>query len=131
MAETMQFDLVAPERRLASLRVHSVTLPGAEGEMTVMPGHEPLLSTLRPGFVGIDGPDGSHSFVVTSGLVEVTADSVSVLAERALRRAEAHRGLIEPILAEARARAAEAPRDTRDAAEILVADLVHLMGQMD
>ncbi|HBG97712.1 MAG: F0F1 ATP synthase subunit epsilon [Rhodobacteraceae bacterium] len=131
MADTMQFDLVAPEKRLASMAVRRVQIPGAEGEMTVMPGHEAVLSTLRPGFVQVDGPDGPHDFVVTHGFVEITGDSVSVIAERAVARAEAHRELLQPILEEARSRAAEAGPEHKDAAETFVADLVHLIDRMD
>jgi F-type H+-transporting ATPase subunit epsilon len=54
-----------------------------------------------------------------------------VIAERALARAGAHRALLEPILEEARSRAAGAPRETRDAAETFVADLVRLVDRMD
>lgn len=39
MADTMQFDLVSPERRLASLPVTAVMIPGAEGDMTAMANH--------------------------------------------------------------------------------------------
>jgi len=49
MAEMMQFDLVSPERRLAAFEVSEVSVPGAEGDMTAMAGHMPLLTTLRPG----------------------------------------------------------------------------------
>ena len=49
MADTMQFDLVSPERRLASMQVTSVQIPGADGDMTAMEGHAPTITTLRPG----------------------------------------------------------------------------------
>jgi F-type H+-transporting ATPase subunit epsilon len=127
----MTFDLVAPEKRLARMAVRRVVIPGAEGQMTVMPGHEAVLSTLRPGFVEVEGPDGDRSFVVTHGFVEITGDGVSVIAERALAKAEAHRDLLRPILEEARGRAAEAAPEHRDAAETFVADLVHLIERMD
>jgi len=46
MADTMQFDLVSPERRLASLPVTAVMIPGAEGDMTAMANHAPTITTL-------------------------------------------------------------------------------------
>jgi F0F1-type ATP synthase epsilon subunit len=49
MAEMMQFDLVSPERKLASAQVRSVQIPGAEGDLTAMPQHAPTITTLRPG----------------------------------------------------------------------------------
>jgi F0F1-type ATP synthase epsilon subunit len=49
MADMMQFDLVSPERRLASLEVSEVRVPGADGDMTAMADHAPTITTLRPG----------------------------------------------------------------------------------
>ena len=84
MAETMQFDLVSPERLLASVAAHEVSIPGAEGNMTAMPDHAPLITTLRPGIVRVSGPEGDREFVVTGGFAEINGESISVLAERAL-----------------------------------------------
>ena len=53
MADTMQFDLVSPERRLASAQVASVQIPGADGDMTAMPDHAPTITTLRPGILKV------------------------------------------------------------------------------
>ena len=86
MAETMQFDLVSPERLLASVAAHEVSIPGAEGNMTAMPDHAPLITTLRPGIVRVSGPEGDREFVVTGGFAEINGESISVLAERALPR---------------------------------------------
>ena len=51
MADTMQFDLVTPERKLASVAAREVRIPGADGDLTAMPDHAPLITTLRPGIV--------------------------------------------------------------------------------
>ena len=83
MADTIQFDLVSPERRLASFEASAVQLPGTDGDMTAMPGHSPVISTLRPGIVRVQASGGDKSYVVTAGFVEITEDSVSVIAERA------------------------------------------------
>ena len=88
MADTMQFDLVSPERRLASMEVTSVQIPGAEGDMTAMANHAPIITTLRPGVLRTDGPDGTTEYVVTGGFAEITAAGVSILAERALPRGD-------------------------------------------
>ena len=45
---TLQFDLVSPERRLASLEATEVRVPGADGDMTAMADHAPTITTLRP-----------------------------------------------------------------------------------
>ena len=53
MADTMQFDLVAPERKLASLEATSVQIPAMDGDMTALPNHAPFLTTLRPGILRV------------------------------------------------------------------------------
>ena len=88
MAETMQFDLVSPERKLASFAASEVQIPGSEGDMTAMPLHMPVITTLRPGIVRAKGPQGEQEFVVSGGFAEITATSLSVLAERAMARSE-------------------------------------------
>ena len=84
MAATMQFDLVSPERRLASLAATEVQIPGKDGDMAAMPGHAPVITTLRPGVVRAVGVGGVTSYVVTGGFAEITATGISVLAEQAV-----------------------------------------------
>ena len=67
MADTMKFDLVSPERSLASVAATEVRLPGTEGDMTVMAGHSPVITTLRPGIVRILGDGTDLEFTVTGG----------------------------------------------------------------
>ena len=102
MADTMQFDLVSPERRLASAQVASVQIPGADGDMTAMQGHAPTITTLRPGILTVDGPDGPSQYVVTGGFAEITAAGVSVLAERALAKEDMTQETMDEIMEEAR-----------------------------
>lgn len=102
MADTMQFDLVSPERRLASTQVASVQIPGADGDMTAMPDHAPTITTLRPGLLTVDGPDGQSQYVVTGGFAEITATGVSVLAERALAKEDMTQETMDEIMEEAR-----------------------------
>lgn len=130
MAETMQFDLVSPERRLSSLRVSEVLIPGSEGDMTVMPDHAPVISTLRPGIVRATGPEGTQRYAVTGGFAEITGTSVSVLAERSILAEPANREEIEKHLAEVREQARSAAGEDKDVAELIVADLVQLLEDM-
>ena len=102
MADTMQFDLVSPERRLASAQVVSVQIPGADGDMTAMADHAPTIATLRPGLLTVDGPDGKSQYVVTGGFAEITATGVSVLAERAVARADMTQETMDEIMEEAK-----------------------------
>ena len=53
MADMVQFDLVSPEKKLASVEATLVELPGMEGDLAAMPNHAPLLTTLRPGVIKV------------------------------------------------------------------------------
>ena len=103
MADTTKFDLVSPERRLTSGEVASVQLPGTEGDMTAMAGHAPTITTLRPGVLSTEGPDGTAEYVVTGGFAEISAESVIVLAERAMLKADVTQEHYEEMVAEAQA----------------------------
>ena len=101
MAETLQFDLVSPERRLASMKVTSVRIPGADGDMTAMAGHAPTITTLRPGIVTVVHSGGSDDFVVVGGFAEITASNVAVLAENALPRGEVTQEVFDGLMKDA------------------------------
>lgn len=131
MANTMQFDLVSPERSLASLQVTAVQIPGADGDMTAMPGHAPTLTSLRPGVVKVQSADGEKTFVVTRGFAEISAESISVIAEHAHVGSDVTKADLEDVLTSARKNAEDAAAEDKDAAEKFVADLVHLMDSMD
>ncbi len=131
MADTMQFDLVSPERGLASLQVSEVHLPGAEGDMTALPDHAPLITSLRPGVVKIDGPDGAASYVVTGGFAEITAKGVSILAEQAHPGDTVKKSDLEGALSFAKKSAETANDEDKSMAEKLVADMVQLLEDME
>ncbi len=126
MAGVLQFDLVSPERRLASLQAVEVQIPGADGDLTAMEGHAPVITTLRPGILRAVAADTTRAFAVTGGFAEITASGVSVLAERAVPLEEATRSLIEGYVAEAREQAAQAHADDRDSMEKFIQDLINL-----
>jgi len=103
MADTLKLEIVTPEGTVYSEDVEMVTLPGIAGQMGIYPKHVPLISQMVPGEM-IVRKDGRDSFVATgAGLIEVTANRVSILtdlavpadrideakAEEARRRAEA------------------------------------------
>ena len=89
MADKLQFDLVSPERLLLSEEVDMVTLPGSEGDFGVLPGHAPVLSTLKSGVVEVKGVSEALSrLCVRGGFAEVNGDKVTVLAEEATALAE-------------------------------------------
>lgn len=130
MADTMQFDLVSPERRLASLEVSEVQIPGADGDMTAMPDHAPTITTLRPGVLSVSGPGGAVDYVVTGGFAEIGGGNATVLAERAYAKSDMTQAILDQLLAEARSAHEAASADAVDAAAKLVADMVAMGDQI-
>lgn len=122
MAGTVQFDLVSPERRLASVVATEVNIPGADGDLTAMEGHAPTITTLRAGILRVQGTDGVKSYVVTGGFAEITGAGVSVLAERAVPVEEITPALMDALVADACE--AAAVNFEKDDADKAVADLL-------
>lgn len=87
MAETFLFEIVTPANMMISEQSELVVLPGGEGNFGVLPGHAPLLSTLRPGTIEIRDKDLTilDQIFVEEGFAEVTPERCTVLAEEALR----------------------------------------------
>ena len=135
MANTMQFDLVSPEKLLSSQQVEAVLIPGADGDMMAMPGHAPVITSLRPGILRVQTAAGSEEYVVTGGFAEI-GESVSVLAEKAVLSAELTQEGFEALVEEAKSaygKAQEAfanePGPVDDAAKML-SDRVAVGDQM-
>lgn len=124
MAGTLQFDLVSPERRLASVKASEVQIPGADGDLTAMEGHAPTITTLRPGILKAVSSEGTKAYVVTGGFAEISASGVSVLAERAVAMDDMTPALMEQLIADASE--ATAVASDKDAADKAMADLVAL-----
>ena len=113
MADTMQFDLVSPERSLHSAQVTKVQLHGEEGEMTVMPHHVATLTLLRPGFMTVHEGDEVHDYVVTGGFAEIGPEGLTVLAEQATLRADVTSDWMDRVIDAAEKAALDAPDDNR------------------
>ncbi len=127
MADTFQFDLVAPERRLASVQAQSVTIPGADGDMTVLAQHSAVLTSLRPGVLRVEAGNDIQEYVVTGGFAEINSEGVTVLAERSLPKTEMSQEIIDQMVAEA----AEEHRKARETEDHgLVDDTAKLLSDM-
>src|SRR6202040_1621050 len=100
MADRVQFELVTPERLVISEMIEMVVVPGTEGNFGVLPGHSPLISTIRPGMIDIyeTRPTISGRIFIVSGIAEVTPERCTVLAEEARDPATLDRGAIEAEL---------------------------------
>ena len=85
---SLHFELVSPERLLMSDDVDAVEIPGTEGDMGILPGHAPVLSTLRPGVVTVTRGGKAERIFVRGGFAEVNPQGLTVLAEVAIPVAE-------------------------------------------
>ncbi|MCO6184909.1 F0F1 ATP synthase subunit epsilon [Rhizobium sp. L1K21] len=85
MADSFNFELVSPERLLVSSEVVSVSIPATEGEMTVMAQHSPVMTTIKPGIVTVNGVDGKKDqYVVFGGFADILPAGCTLLAESAV-----------------------------------------------
>jgi F-type H+-transporting ATPase subunit epsilon len=120
MANTLQFELVSPERVLASEPVEMVVLPGAEGDLGVLPLHAPLVSLLRPGLIATyEAGQVKQQVFVAGGFAEVNEQGCIVLAEGA-------EPLAELDLGRARQDLKNAEEDLADAKEPAEAERLRL-----
>ena len=85
MADQLQLEVVTPERRVLAEAVNSVTVPGRNGEMQILPGHAALISELQTGVLAYNQGGTAQQLHVSGGFIEVNNDKVSVLAEIAER----------------------------------------------
>jgi F-type H+-transporting ATPase subunit epsilon len=116
MPDAFKFELVSPERLLLSGEVEQVLVPGAEGDMTVLARHAPLLTTLRPGLLDIGLPGGEHQrYFIRGGFAEVGPSGLTVLAETAIDLVELDAGRLAQAVK-------DAEEDVADAAEGAVRD---------
>jgi F-type H+-transporting ATPase subunit epsilon len=84
----LHFEFVSPESVLFSGDVDQVDLPGTEGDMGILAGHAPLVTTLRPGIVTIFRDGRREPVVVIGGFAEVSPAGLTVLADKAVARAD-------------------------------------------
>lgn len=123
MADTMQFDLVSPERKLASVQAREVRIPGADGDLTAMPGHAPTITTLRPGILTVVSAEGAADYAVTGGFAEISPEGVTVLAERGVPKAELTPAIHAEMMAEAKKAVDVAHPSVADAAAKMLSDM--------
>lgn len=112
MAEKVTYELVSPERLLRSGDADMVVVPGTEGDFGVLPGHAPVISTIRPGVLEIHdaGADVEQIFIA-GGICEVSADRCTVLADEAMAVADLDRAALEQRLKNAEEDLADASTD--------------------
>jgi F-type H+-transporting ATPase subunit epsilon len=119
MAEPFQFELVSPERLLMSEPVDQVVVPGSEGYFTVLKGHAPFMSTLKPGVVDVTRGSAIDRIFVRGGFADVSAEGLTILAEQAIPLAEVEEATLAQEVKNAEEDVADAKDGaTKDAAEL-------------
>jgi len=84
----LQLEIVTPEAKIFSEEVNSVVLPGAEGELGILPQHAALMTQIQPGEVRITRDNGTISLAVGDGFAQVRDNKVSVLTDLAIETAK-------------------------------------------
>ncbi|MEP9374858.1 F0F1 ATP synthase subunit epsilon [Mesorhizobium sp. KR1-2] len=130
MAEAFKFELVSPERLLVSEEVQSVVIPSAEGEMTVLAKHAPVMTTIKPGVVTVKSVSGQEErYVVFGGFADILPSGCTLLAESATAVKDIDRADLARRIQEAREDAADAKDDEgKTRAEAFLAQLTTLEG---
>ncbi|MGE3364270.1 MAG: F0F1 ATP synthase subunit epsilon [Rhizobiaceae bacterium] len=111
-----KFDLVSPERLLISEEVEAVIIPGAEGEMTVMANHAPVMTTIKPGVVTVKPTGGADQrFVVFGGFADILPAGCTLLAEEAVEVKDIDREALARRIQDAREDVSDAKDDASKA----------------
>jgi len=129
----LTLEIVTPDRALLREEVDEVVVPGSQGEFGVLPGHTPLLSTLKIGELWYRQGQEKHYLAIAFGFVEVLPDRVTVLAqvgERAqeidVQRAERAKERAEQRLAQAQPQLTQIDFDIERARIALMKSLLRL-----
>ena len=130
MADTMQFDLVSPERKLVSVAAERVQIPGMDGDLTALPNHSPLMTTLRPGIVSVHAGGSVTDYVVTGGFAELSPAGTSILAEEAVLKGDVNREWFDAKVAQVEASRRIAEGDALVLAGLRLNDLKQLGQQL-
>lgn len=111
----IKFEIVTPERVVLKEEITQITLPTRAGEITVLPNHIPLVSSLLPGVIQIKKKNGEEEVIsISGGFLEVLKDKVVILADAAERAEEIDMARAE----EGRKRAEELKKQARSGDQV-------------
>lgn len=124
MADPFQFELVSPERLLMSEPVEAVVVPGADGYFTVLKGHAPAMSTLKPGVVDVTRGNAVERIFVRGGFADISTAGLTILAEQAIPLADVDAAMLAQELKNASEDVSDAKDGpAKDAAELRLSQL--------
>ena len=130
MADKLSFELVSPERLLMSAQVDMVVVPGGDGDFGVLPGHAPVISTVRPGVLEVYAEEGQppERIFLRGGFADVALGKLTVLAEQAIPVADLDRAQLEQHIRNAREDIEDARDDAAlDKAQLMLTQLTELL----
>lgn len=134
MADKITLEMVLPDRLLMSAEVDAVVVPGSEGDFMVLPGHAPVITTLRPSIVEIVETQGSEStkVFVRGGFADVAVDRLTLLAEEAIMLADLDRADLQQRIQDVSEDIEDAKtEDDRAAAQAVYDQLSELLRSLD
>lgn len=80
MSETIQVDIVTPEKKIFSENnVLSVNVPGIEGDLEILSNHIPIITFLKPGRINIEAEGSKKSFFISDGVLEFNSNVLTIL----------------------------------------------------
>ena len=118
MAATLNLEIVTPEAKIFSEGVEMVVVPGAEGELGILPMHIPLLTELKPGVLKISKSGKETYYAVGEGFVEVTQESVTILTDMAVTDEQIDEAKVQEIIEKARAQIKEPSLNREEVATV-------------
>ena len=128
--KTILLRISTPAREVYSAKVKQITLPTQAGEITVLPGHTPLLSAIKGGVLrALDENDTEVLLAISGGFIEVDGEKMNVLADSADRAEELDEAKIEAARQAATKEMSEKRHDKvgfADAASMLERELARL-----
>ncbi|WOO42284.1 ATP synthase F1 subunit epsilon [Rubellicoccus peritrichatus] len=114
----LTLEIVTPEGKAYTKEVEDVVLPTAEGEIDILPGHQPLITVIEAGEVQAGTGSGREFLAVDKGFARVLGDAVSVLTEGAIDVAEIDLSQVEEAQKRAEEALERAKNEKMDPAEI-------------
>ena len=85
-SDTIQVDITSAEKAIFSGKMRMVVATGEEGEIGILPGHIPLLTTIKPGQIRLINNTGvEETFYISGGFLEIQPDQVTILADTVIR----------------------------------------------
>jgi len=104
MADTIQLEIVTPDRMIVSDTAQEIQIPGKGGYLGILPGHAPLITEIAVGEITYRSGNETKHIAVAWGFAEVLPEKVTILAETAERAADIDMGRAEQAKQRAEAR---------------------------